>query len=217
MRSLRGGCWGCWFSRATGSRTDGRLYAEIESEIQSATVEQRIADINVAEERLRLTQEGVRAEDRSAMIAAWEAAHNDAESGTVSVGTGEAAARARLCQRADRFGGGAQALGSRAGSPGAQMRAQAGQAGGRPAEVGERRANRFPPLALLCTADRVQLARTRIVAPVAGVVMTRNVNPGDIIGASVTSPILFKLVDPLRVEVRPWKWKNRWPRTWFLD
>ena len=32
--------------------------------------------------------------------------------------------------------------------------------------------------------------------------MTRNVNPGDIIGASVTSPILFKLVDPLRVEVR---------------
>jgi multidrug resistance efflux pump len=50
--------------------------------------------------------------------------------------------------------------------------------------------------------SKVQLSRTRILAPVSGVVMTRNVNPGDIIGANVTSPTLFKIVDPARVEVR---------------
>jgi hypothetical protein len=45
-------------------------------------------------------------------------------------------------------------------------------------------------------------SRTRIVAPIAGVVMTRNVNPGEIIGSDVTSPTLFRLVDPDRIEVR---------------
>ncbi len=40
------------------------------------------------------------------------------------------------------------------------------------------------------------------MAPIAGVVMTRNVNPGDIIGTDVTTPTLFRIVDPDLIEVR---------------
>jgi len=52
------------------------------------------------------------------------------------------------------------------------------------------------------SADQVALSRTRIVAPIAGTVMARNVNPGDIIGANTTSPTLFRIVDASRTEVR---------------
>jgi multidrug resistance efflux pump len=48
----------------------------------------------------------------------------------------------------------------------------------------------------------VALSRTRIAAPIGGVIMARSINPGDIIGSNVTSPTLFKIVDPKRVEVR---------------
>ena len=133
-----------------GDRVEAnQLLAEIESEIQSATVEQRIADVNAAEERLRLTQEGVRAEDRSAMIAAWEAAHNDAElardrwerekrlreRGFVSEQTVLEAERKHSAAEARP---GKRRCGPRLARP----------AGGR--QRCERRANRFPPLALLC-------------------------------------------------------------------
>ncbi|MBK7662253.1 MAG: HlyD family secretion protein [Sterolibacteriaceae bacterium] len=40
------------------------------------------------------------------------------------------------------------------------------------------------------------------MAPIAGVVMARNVNPGHIIGSNVTAPTLFRIVDPARVEIR---------------
>ncbi|MGB7989491.1 MAG: HlyD family efflux transporter periplasmic adaptor subunit [Candidatus Methylophosphatis roskildensis] len=52
------------------------------------------------------------------------------------------------------------------------------------------------------TQGKLALSRTRIVAPIAGVVMARNVNPGDIIGSNVTAPTLFRIVDPARVEIR---------------
>jgi multidrug resistance efflux pump len=73
--------------------------------------------------------------------------------------------------------------------------------GGRAAEV---RAARQQITAASAARDveRVQLERTRILAPVAGVVMSRNVNPGDVIAPSVSAPTLFKIVDPARVEVR---------------
>ena len=83
----------------------------------------------------------------------------------------------------------------------AALRAAAGAAGGRAADVRVARAQLRSAAAAL-SQDRVVLGRTRIVAPIGGVVMARNVNPGDIIGANVSAPTLFRIVDPQRTEVR---------------
>src|SRR5262249_59135913 len=56
-----------------------QLLAEIESDLPRAAVEQRAADVKAASERLALTTEGVRPEDREALAAAAEAARNEAD------------------------------------------------------------------------------------------------------------------------------------------
>ncbi|OLE97446.1 MAG: hypothetical protein AUG75_08200 [Cyanobacteria bacterium 13_1_20CM_4_61_6] len=83
----------------------------------------------------------------------------------------------------------------------AEMRAKAGIAGGRPAEVraaGEQLAAASAAL----DQGKIVLSRTKIVAPVGGIIMTRSVNPGDILGSNAIAPTLFRLVNPERIEVR---------------
>ncbi len=178
-----------------------QLLAEVESDIQSAAVKQRRADLGAASERLKLTTEGVRPEEQAAATAAAEAARQQAElardhwqrerqlhqQGFVSE---QAVIEAQHdLQTAD------------ARAREAEMRARAAAAGGRPQEIQAAR-EQVTSASAAVTEGRVALSRTRIVAPIAGVVMTRNVNPGDIIGSDVTSPTLFRLVDPDRIEVR---------------
>lgn len=178
-----------------------QLLAEIERDLESATVAQREADLNGAGARLALTREGVRPEDRAALAAAADAAREEAdlardrrdrqiklreqgfasEQSVVEAVRNYAAAKARARE--------------------ARMREKAGRVGGRPEEIRAAR-EQVEGARAAVTQGRVALDRTRILAPIGGVVMTRNVNPGDIIGSNVTSPTLFKIVDPERVEVR---------------
>jgi multidrug resistance efflux pump len=83
----------------------------------------------------------------------------------------------------------------------AAQRARAGLAGGRAAEVRAAREAVTSAGAAL-SQGKVVLSRTRILAPIGGIVMARLVNPGDIIGSNVTAPTLFRIVDPARLEIR---------------
>ena len=185
-----------------GDRVQAKqLLAEIESGIPKAAVEQREADMKAASERLSLAAEGVRPEDREALAAAAEAARNEAE---LSADRWQRQKRLfeqgfisqQALTEAER-----SALAAQARAHEAEMRAKAGVAGGRPAEV---RAAGEQVAAASAALDqgRIVLSRTKIVAPIGGVIMTRSVNPGDIIGSNVTSPTLFKIVNPERTEVR---------------
>jgi len=178
-----------------------QLLAEVESDIQSAAVKQRRADLSAASERLKLTTEGVRPEEQAAVKAAAEAARQQAdlardhwERERQLHQQGFVSEQAVIEAQHDL-----QAADARAHE--AQMRAAAATAGGRPQEIRAAR-EQVTSASAAVTEGAVALSRTRIVAPIAGVVMTRNVNPGDIIGSDVTSPTLFRLVDPDRIEVR---------------
>lgn len=185
-----------------GDRVEAQqLLAEIESDLQSAALAAREADLGAANERLRLVREGVRREDRAALLAAAEAAQHEAE-----------LARDRLQRQQQLLSQGfvsdqsitearQELAAAQARAREARMRAEAGIAGGRPGEIRAAR-QQVSAADAVVSVEKVQLERTRIVAPVAGVVMSRNVNPGDIIGPNVTAPTLFKIVDPARVEVR---------------
>ena len=178
-----------------------QLLAEIESGIPKAAVDQREADMKSASERLALAAEGVRPEDREALAAAAEAAKNEAdlaqdrwqrqrrllEQGFISQ---------QALNEAER-----SALAAQARAREAEMRARAGIAGGRPGEVraaGEQLAAASAAL----NQGKIVLSRTKIVAPIGGIIMTRSVNPGDILGSNAIAPTLFRLVNPERIEVR---------------
>jgi len=185
-----------------GDRVDAnQLLAEVESDLQVAGVRQRKADLAAATERLQLTAEGPRPEDQAALSAAAEAARQEAE-------------RARdFWQRQQRLHEqhfvSEQAVieaehdlkAAQARTEEAQQRARGAKAGGRPGDVRVAREQETSARAAV-TEGTVALSRTRILAPIGGVVMTRNVNPGDIIGSDVTTPTLFRIVDPDRLEIR---------------
>jgi multidrug resistance efflux pump len=179
----------------------GQLLAEMESELESASVRQRRADRAVASARLSITEEGVRPEEQAALQAAAEAARHDAE-----------LARDRARRQHDLQAQGfvsEQAVvesertlaGAEARAREAALRAQAGERGGRAGDVRAARQEVDSAEAALLQ-EKVVLSRTRILAPAPGVIMARNVNPGDVIGPNLTAPTLFRLVDPSRIEVR---------------
>jgi multidrug resistance efflux pump len=178
-----------------------QLLAEIESDLESAAVAQRRADIGAAAAHLALTDEGVRPEEQAALAAAADAARHEAdlardrwERQRQLLMQGFVAEQSMI--EAEKS---LHAAESRARET--EMRARAGTAGGRAGEVRAAREAVTSASAALRQGE-VALSRTRILAPIAGVVMSRNVNPGDIIGSNVTSPTLFRIVDPARIEIR---------------
>jgi multidrug resistance efflux pump len=185
-----------------GDRVAGnQLLAEIESDLQVAGIRQRRAELSAASERLKLAAQGPRPEEQAALTAAAEAAREEAE-----------LARDRWQRQrqllAQRFVSEQAVIAAEhdlnaalARAREAGQRAQGAVAGGRPEEVKAAREQVASADAAM-TEGAVALSRTRIVAPIGGVVMTRNINPGDIIGSDVTSPTLFRIVDPERLEIR---------------
>jgi multidrug resistance efflux pump len=179
----------------------GQLLAEIENDLESAGVRQRRADRAVASARLDITKEGVRPEEQAALQAAAEAAQHDAE-------LAQDRAQRQHELRAQGFVSEQAVVESErslaaaaARAREADLRASAGQRGGRTGEVAAARDEVASADAALAQ-QQVALSRTRILAPTAGVIMARNVNPGDVIGPNLTAPTLFRLVDPSRIEVR---------------
>jgi HlyD family secretion protein len=179
----------------------GRLLAEIDDDVQSATFEQQSAGVRIAIEKLKLTREGPRKEEQAALVAASAASRADANLAfdrwqrlkllaTKGFQSDQAVNEARLTYQAAE----ARAIEVSA-------RAEAGRLGGRAAEVRAAEETVAAAKEGLRTG-RIVLERTRIESPIDGVIMTRDVNPGDTIGSNVISPTLFRIVDPTRLEVR---------------
>jgi len=178
-----------------------QLLAEIESDLQSAAVQQRRADLGVASERLKLATEGVRPEEQAALTAAAEATRQEAELARDHWQREQQLHAQRFVSEQAVIAAEHDLQAAEARAREAEMRARAAQSGGRPQEIQAAR-EQVVSAGAAVTEGKVALSRTRILAPIAGVVMTRNVNPGDIIGSDVTTPTLFRLVDPDRVEAR---------------
>ncbi len=181
--------------------TTNQLLAEIERDIPAALVRQREADVEAAEQRLALTGEGVRPEEQAALEAAADAARQEAElAGDRAQRQHQLRAQGFVADQAVIEADRAQAAAA-ARAREAASRSQAGVAGGRAAQVREAR-HQVSAAGAALDQGKVALSRTRILAPIGGIIMTRNVNPGDIIGTNVTSPTLFRIVDPARLEIR---------------
>jgi len=179
----------------------GQLLAEIESELESAAVRQRRAEMDAAAARLNLTREGVRAEEQAALSAAADAARHEAELARDRWRRQQSLLAKGFVAEQSVTEAASSLKAAEARAREAAMRARAGVAGGRTGEVRAAREAVTSAGAALSQGE-VALSRTRIVAPIAGVVMARNVNPGDIIGSNITAPTLFRIVDPARVEIR---------------
>jgi multidrug resistance efflux pump len=182
----------------------GDLLAEIEEDALVAEVSQRDAERRAATAQADVVREGARPEERAVTQAEVEAQRRE-----LALAQDRATRQARLQQ-----GGGT--------SDAAQAEAERGleiararlatveaqlvlvRAGGRQAETRTARARADAAEAALRLA-RSELSRTRLVAPVSGVVLARRVDPGDTVTGSATGgpPLpLFEIADSERLEAR---------------
>jgi multidrug efflux pump subunit AcrA (membrane-fusion protein) len=182
----------------------GDLLAEIEEDSLSTEVSRREAERRAAELSAEAIAEGARPEEREVTAASVAAAEREVALAedrasrqaklAASGGTSESAlvetkealeiARARL----------------------ASLRAQMAlaRAGGRGSEARAAQARTAAAAAALQLA-KVDLARTRLVSPIDGVILERRIDPGDTItGTATGGPLLplFEVADPGRLEVR---------------
>jgi HlyD family secretion protein len=180
----------------------GDLLAEIEGDAQRAELRRREAEAQALTAGAQAVSAGARREERAATRAELEAARHDAQ-----LAQDRAARQARL-----REGGSASEAQSEEARIGAQAararlavaeaRWQLSMAGGRPEDV---RAARERVLAATASLDaaRTDLARTRLVAPIDGVVLACRADAGDTITLSAgASEALFEIADAGRVELR---------------
>ncbi|MBP6830528.1 MAG: biotin/lipoyl-binding protein [Deltaproteobacteria bacterium] len=181
--------------------TEGQLLAEIESEMQSAETSRRAADRLALLESARAVARGARPEEQAAAEAEARAAREELALAR------DRAARAE--QIASSGSGSAQsAVEARQGFRAAEARAAAVEArwrltrgGGRAEDVRAARARVTAAEALEAQA-RSELSRTRLLAPAAGIVLARRVDPGDTTMLSAASPPAFEIADPGRTELR---------------
>ncbi len=181
--------------------TVGQLLAEIESDTQSAETERRVADRLALLENARAVAQGARPEERAAAEAEAHAAREDLALARDRVSrteqlasTGSASAQAVVeAQQAFRA--------AEARSTAVEARWRLTRAGGRAEDVRAARARVTAAEAFEAQA-RSELARTRLIAPVDGVVLARRIDPGDTTVLIAGSPPAFEIADPGRTEVR---------------
>lgn len=186
----------------TGDRVAaGQLLVEVDSPRFRTQVAERRAELQAAAERLALVREGVRPEEQEARRAAAEAAQRQEALAhdrwtrlstllSRQAASDQAATAARLEYEA-----------AVARSRETALLAEAARAGGRPAAITEAESALDAAMAALREAE-VLFGWSRIVAPADGVVLDRLINPGDVIRSDLAAPLVFRIADPGRVEVR---------------
>ena len=181
--------------------TEGQLLAEIESETQAAETERRVADRLALSESARAVAQGARPEERAAAEAEAMAAREEltlardrlARTERVAATGGTSAQSVVEARQAFR------AAEARASAVEARWRLT--RAGGRVEDVRAARARVAAAEAMEVQA-RSELGRTRLVAPIAGVVLARRIDPGDTTVMLVGAPPAFDIADPARTELR---------------
>jgi multidrug efflux pump subunit AcrA (membrane-fusion protein) len=180
----------------------GQLLAEIEADALQAALARSEAERSAAALTARSFAEGVRVEERTALEAEVRATRKDLEL---------AEDRAKRVQRLREIGGGTEVEEKEAGHAvdvakarleAAEARLKLAKSGGKSADVKAQEARVMAAEAAIAEA-RTGLDRTRLTAPVAGVVLARRVDAGDTIMAmSASSLALFEIADTARTEVR---------------
>jgi multidrug efflux pump subunit AcrA (membrane-fusion protein) len=179
----------------------GELLAELESDTVTAELAQREAEKRAASANVGSVREGVRAEERAALLAEaqaarheWEYAKQRAEQDERLFATGGLSASVRdLTVETERV--------KRAQMDEAESRARLAQAGGRAADVTAAR-ERVQAAEAAASLARRWLDRTRLVAPIDGRVLVRRADPGDTIVIAALPPPLFEIADVSQTEVR---------------
>jgi multidrug resistance efflux pump len=178
----------------------GQLLAEIEADVQTLEARRRRAEVEAASAAASGVAAGARSEER--IVAAAE----------VSATREEAALWRDRLQRLEQLtatgsASDASLTEARQSSLVADARLAAAEAhlkllaaGGRAEDVKVARARVGSAEAALAAAQ-VDLDRARIVAPVAGVVLARRVDPGDTVTIGFSAPA-FDIADPARTELR---------------
>ncbi len=181
--------------------TAGQLLAELESETQSAETDRRSAERRALLESARAVAQGARPEERAAAEADALAAREELtlardrlarteRLAAAGSGTAQSAVEARQAFRAAE---------ARAGA--VEARRRLAVAGGRAEDVRAAQA-RVAAAEALESQARNELGRTRLVAPVAGVVLARRVDPGDTTVLLAGAPPAFDIADTSRTELR---------------
>lgn len=179
---------------------EGQLLAEIEAESFEAEVLRRQAERSALDANAAAVAAPARPEDRALAEAEAAAARREYEL---------ARDRAARAERLRGSGAGAEAEATSAQSLAsvalervhmAEARVRMMTRGGRDVDVRAARA-RVEAASASVELARRDLARTRIVAPIAGAVLARRIDPGDTVSLPSTEA-LFDIADPSRVEVR---------------
>jgi multidrug resistance efflux pump len=182
----------------------GDLLADIEEDELSTEVNRRAADRRAAELAAELATEGVRPEQRAVTAAEVDVARRE-----LALAEARAARETRLADKgstsqaaADEARRNLEIARARLGSAEAQL--SLAQAGGRASEARAAQARAQAASAALRLA-KSGLARTRLLAPIDGVVLERRIDPGDTItGTATGGPLepLFEIADNARLQVR---------------
>lgn len=179
----------------------GDLLAEIEADSLGAEVERREAErsalaasASAVAARPRRDERDAAEAERAAAREEYELARDRAERQERLRGSGSATPAETVSARA-------AAEVARAHLEAADARARMMRHGGRHAEVRAARERARAASAAVAVA-RVDLDHARLVAPVAGVVLARRVDPGDTVTHELGAAALFEIADPSRVEVR---------------
>lgn len=179
---------------------EGQLLAEIEAESFEAEVLRRQAERSALDANAAAVAAPARPEDRALAEAEAAAARREYEL---------ARDRAARAERLRGSGAGAEAEATAAQSLAsvalervhmAEARVRMMTRGGRDVDVRAARA-RVEAASASVELARRDLARARIVAPIAGAVLARRIDPGDTVSLPSTEA-LFDIADPSRVEVR---------------
>jgi multidrug efflux pump subunit AcrA (membrane-fusion protein) len=183
--------------------TEGQLLAELDGSETKAELQRLEAEHRALEQTVAAVAEGMRPAERRALAAEAEAAAaelawaedqarrqhelfaqgNEAETRTRELDKSVDVARARVAVSAAKL--------------------DLARGGGRPADVAAAR-ERVAAAAAAIERARAHLAHTRVLAPMAGVVLSRRVDPGDTVHAMPTSSggPMFEIADPTHTEIR---------------
>lgn len=181
--------------------TAGQLLAELEADTQTVEAQRRSAEVEAATAAASGVAAGARSEERLAAEAEAKALREEVALLKDKLGRVERLAAQGSASEAALTEARQSTLVAEAKLQAAEARLRLASSGGRVEDVKAARARVGSAQAALAAAQ-LDVDRTKLVAPVAGVILARRVDPGDTTTLAVGAPAAFDIADPSRTEVR---------------
>ncbi|MCC6213791.1 MAG: HlyD family efflux transporter periplasmic adaptor subunit [Polyangiaceae bacterium] len=181
----------------------GQLLAEIEPDSARAEVARREAEVASLDSTARAVRQGARTEEVSAAQAEVRAAREELSLARERLAREERLGRTGASPPAQVEEARRAAEIVRARLDGAEARLRLARSGGRPAETSAADA-RVAAARAAAELAKLDLGRTRLVAPIDGRVLARRVDPGDTVAGAQAggAPAAFELADTQDTELR---------------